>query len=336
MSLGVDKLLKEVEKAVSDSVEEKCQTFLNDFRLEVESSKNEIKDIVKDGPLLVLKGNEKHKVEGLKHKKLETLIKLVDAGQNVLLVGPAGTGKTKSAEQVSEALGLPFGCISVGSQTSKSDLLGYMDANGNYVSTEFRRAYENGGIFCMDEIDAGNSNVLIVLNSALSNGVCSFPDKVVKVHENFRFIGTANTYGNGADRMYVGRNQLDSATLDRFIVLDWYIDESLENAMEKPYKKHKEWLRAVRRLRDEVNQNQVRAVISPRMTMRCLVAYQIGNTVEDVVDMCIMPQIPSDKKDHYRKIVLDGFYGRSETPEIIDPADEDLLRKYHESIGLAF
>ena len=98
MSLGVDKLLKEVEKAVSDSVEEKCQTFLNDFRLEVESSKNEIKDIVKDGPLLVLKGNEKHKVEGLKHKKLERLIKLVDAGQNVLLVGPAGTGKTKSAE----------------------------------------------------------------------------------------------------------------------------------------------------------------------------------------------------------------------------------------------
>ena len=152
------------------------------------------------------------------------------------------------------------------------------------------------------------------------------------MHENFRFIGTANTYGNGADRMYVGRNQLDSATLDRFIVLDWYIDESLESAMARPYKKHKEWLRAIRRLRDDVWRNQVRAVVSPRMTMRCLVAYQIGNTVEDVIDMCIMPQIPSDKKDHYRKIVLNAFYDRSETPEIVDPADDNDNRLFRSEL----
>jgi hypothetical protein len=38
----------------------------------------------------------------------------------------------------------------------------------------------------------------------------------------------ANTYGTGADALYVGRNQLDAATLDRFYVVEMDYDRKLE------------------------------------------------------------------------------------------------------------
>lgn len=126
---------------------------------------------------------------------------------------------------------MPFYCKSVCAQTSKAELLGFINANGNYIITEFRKAYEFGGVFVLDEVDAGNPNVLAVLNSALSNSVCSFADLMVKKHEDFVLIACANTFGFGSDRQYVGRNQLDAATLDRFSVIEFNYDETLEIAL---------------------------------------------------------------------------------------------------------
>lgn len=307
MELGLGKLLKNVEKEVHTTIKKECDDYATSLLKTVEDAKEEVRQMAKTGPLLVVKELKKHKVEGLKHKSLNTLITLASVGQNVLLVGPAGTGKTKSAEQAAEALGLKFSCISVGSQTSKSDLLGYMNAEGKYVSTVFRDAYENGGLFCMDEIDAGNSNVLIVLNSALSNGICSFPDKIVKMHPDFRFVGTANTYGNGADRTYVGRNTLDGATLDRFTVIDWEVDQDLEKRLVEQFKNGDAWLKTIWYLRDDINQSGIRAIISPRMTVRCAMCWDLGNELEDVVKMCVLPQIPNDKRDSYEKKTIEKF-----------------------------
>lgn len=245
--------------------------------------------------LEIKKDETTYKLEGLKHKNLKKLIKLTNSNLNVLLVGMAGTGKTKGASQVAEALKLPFYCMSVGSQTSKSDILGYMNATGDYVRTAFRDAYENGGVFVMDEIDAGNSNVLIVLNSALANDICSFPDKMVKRHDDFRFIATANTYGNGADRTYVGRNQLDGATLDRFVVLEWEIDDALESALVKPYAMGEVWLKTMRTFRRQVEDLGLRAIISPRATIKGAHELELGFKIEDVIHSVILPQMPSDR-----------------------------------------
>lgn len=284
---GIDILMDEVKEAVSLQIKETVETNLKEYIDELKANK----------PLVVKTWGKTTQIKGLKHYNLENLIKLTGAGQNVMLVGMAGTGKTKGAEQTAEALGLKFYCISVGSQTSKSDLLGYIDANGKYVKTAFRDAYEKGGVFVMDEIDAGNSNVLIVLNSALSNDICAFPDKLVRRHKDFHFIATANTYGNGADRTYVGRNQLDGATLDRFTVLDWDIDESLEESLLSPFEHGKQWLAAVRHLRNEVKTKNIRAIISPRMSIKGATALDLGFPVHDVIQSVVLPQIPADRRD---------------------------------------
>ena len=292
---GLDLLLKEVSENVEAQIAEKSKVLISGI-------KKEIEELRKYQPTVVINGTKKHEITGLKHKQLNDLIALVGSGLNVMITGQAGTGKTKSAEQVAEALGLAFYCMSVGSQTSKSDLLGYMDANGKYVSTIFRQAYEKGGVFVMDEIDAGNSNVLIVLNSALSNGLCAFPDDMVKKHDDFRFVATANTYGNGADRVYVGRNQLDGATLDRFATIDWKIDEKLETAIT-PQGKYKDlWLAIVRGVRKEVEKHGLRMIISPRASVKGVVILEATNGNFDLAfEACVKPQCPQDKIETIKK-----------------------------------
>lgn len=168
---------------------------------------------------------------GLAHAHLETLLRVISADLPCLMVGPLGSGKSHAGCQVADALHLQFYCRSVCDLTSEVALLGYMDAQGNYVRTLFREAYEHGGVFLLDEIDAGNPAMLLVLNSSLANHHCAFPDAMIERHADFRLIAAANTYLTGADRQYVGRNQIDAATVNRFFFLDWPYDESLEAAI---------------------------------------------------------------------------------------------------------
>lgn len=177
---------------------------------------------------IFINNEAKAAVTGRQHNKLAQVLRYVQIRQSLYLYGPAGTGKTQLAETAAQAVNLPFYPISVCGQTTKSDLLGYTTANGTYIGTIFRTAYENGGVFLLDEIDNGNPNVTAVLNSALANGVCTFPDKVVKRHPDFICIAAANTFGTGASAEYIGRNPIDAATLDRFKQIFVDYDEELE------------------------------------------------------------------------------------------------------------
>lgn len=234
-------------------------------------------------------------LDGIQHKNFEHLIRVVHSNTPVMLVGPAGTGKSHAAEQVAEAMGLDFYAMSVGAQTSKSDIIGYMDAMQNYVRTVFRNAYENGGLFLLDEIDAGNSNVLIQLNAALANNYMSFPDGMIRRHSDFRMVASANTFGLGASRQYVGRNQLDAATLDRFVVLLWDIDDNLEQSLAGG-RYGPAWLDVVRYVRSFVDDQGLRIVVSPRATQRGSLLISHGMDFNDVLHMALLHQFGTEHK----------------------------------------
>lgn len=236
-------------------------------------------------------------LHGTRHDRFEQLLTVVGAGLSAMMVGPAGSGKTYASEQVAEALDFPFYSISVGSQTSKSDLFGYMDGGGTYRSTFFRQAYEFGGVFLMDEIDAGNANVLVLMNSALAGSQAAFPDqKMVQKHENFRFIATANTFGTGASRQYVGRNQLDAATLDRFVTIEWPIDLVLEASTVAHYTNGSRWHNVVQQVRRQVDSNQWRVVVSPRATMKGALLLDAGLNFDQVVEMVLLGSAAADQR----------------------------------------
>lgn len=280
-------------KGILDKMNEKAEEVIDK---KVDGELGELREEIKKRQQLEVKVADKvNTVTGRRHRQLETLITYSGLRLATLLVGMAGTGKTHAAEQVAEALGLNFYSMSVGAQTSKSDIIGYMDATGNYVKTFFREAYENGGIFLMDEIDAGNANVLIQVNAGLSNGLMAFPDKMVKKHEDFVFIASANTYGNGANRQYVGRNQLDAATLDRFAVLDWKIDEELEGQLAIG-RYGQAWYTAVKAVRQFVADKNIRALVTPRATQKGSQMLSAGLNVDEVINATLLGSVPEDKK----------------------------------------
>jgi MoxR-like ATPase len=254
-----------VEKVASDLAKLLANAGGKDdeLRAKVEKIEQDIADLrgnqVKD---LHIQIEDRPKVDaGKVHKSFEDLLIVAQCRQHAFLTGAAGSFKTSSAEKVAEVLELEHSAVSVCAQTTASTLLGYMNAVGDYVGTEFRKRYEHGGVFILDEIDNGNANVLAVLNSALANGSCAFPDGMVKRHEDFILVATANTYGTGANAQYVGRNALDAATLDRFNTIQWDYDEDLEYSICPT-----EWCKHVQLIRKAVANLGIKTVISPRAT----------------------------------------------------------------------
>lgn len=223
------------------------------------------------------------------HYLTPTVAQICSVGVNIMLVGPAGSGKTTCCEKVSDALGLQFFPMSVGPQTTKSDLLGFVDAGGNYHTTPLREAFERGGMLLLDEMDSAHAGVLTVLNSLLANGYCSFPDGVIKRNDNFRCICACNTYGRGADRQYVGRNQLDAATLDRFAVLDFDYDENLERAVAG----NDRWVSRVQMYRRRVFDLRLSVVISPRASIYGAKLLAVGIPEKRVEELVLWRGIPA-------------------------------------------
>lgn len=210
--------------------------------------------------IVVKQENKEPRNVGTQHREFETILQTISAGVNLALVGPAGSGKTTCVHHVAEALSLPFYSKSVSAQTGVHEFFGYQDANGNYVRTLFREAYENGGVFLLDEFDAGNPNVLASMNQATANGSCAFADGMVQKHSDFVVVMAGNTYGHGATSEYVGRNQIDKATLDRFAFIYFDYDESFELALST----NKDWTKEVQAIRKKVCEKRVKTIVSPR------------------------------------------------------------------------
>lgn len=237
---------------------------------------------------VIVRDSVSRTIEGDTHKSLADVVTALLSGEHVMMVGPAGTGKSTIAEQAADALGLASYSLSLSPQTPASSIIGYMQATGDYVSTLFRQAYENGGLFHFDEVDNSHPSVLAVINAALANGHMAFPDGMVKRHADFRAVASANTYGKGATRQYVGRQAMDAATLDRFTVLTIDIDETLERALchaqTDDAKTVERVLAYVRRIRKNATDKGLNVVVSPRASVGMVRLVSAGMSWEMAVD----------------------------------------------------
>lgn len=115
------------------------------------------------------------KLEERVHPIFEQVLFHVQCGDNVELVGPTGCGKSVLAEQVARALELPFGFVSMSDGVTESRLFGRVtpnlqDGKMHYTRPLFVELFEEGGLFLIDERDAGDPNVLLSINAALSVG----------------------------------------------------------------------------------------------------------------------------------------------------------------------
>lgn len=221
-----------------------------------------------------------------RHPQLETLVRMVSARKpdggrlNAWLAGPAGSGKTTAARMAAEALGLAFAAM--GAMSQPHELVGFVDAAGRYHDTPFTRFYRNGGLCLLDEVDASDANVTLVLNGALDNGRMTLPTgETIERHADFACVGAANTWGQGATAEFIGRNKLDGAFLDRWVRLAWVYDEKLETALSG----NADWAARVQRARKRAATAGLKVLITPRATIHGAALIAAGLAPDDAARM---------------------------------------------------
>lgn len=282
----------------TDKLQQEIQTIQGEQK-NLSKTTNELKAKVDSLNTKVLRvtvvNNDNKKNLGTQHRSFPTLLKILEQKLNVYICGPAGSGKTTAAQKCAEALNVPF--YFTGAIASEYKLTGFIDAQGKIVSTDFRKAYENGGLFLFDEIDASFPQAVLAFNAALANDFMDFPDKRVQKHENFYCIAAANTIGMGADRQYVGRNQLDAASLDRFVFLDWQYDENLEQELAG----NKTWTYKVQKIRKIVNEKKIRFVVSPRASIKGAQLLAAGFSESEMEEIVLWKGMDEATKNSIKK-----------------------------------
>ena len=293
---------RETGNALQNAIAQIIEDILNNTKIKTESpadtaTVNKLIDAKLAGraaPVTVTIDNKKTGVvthAGVQHKQFPNLLRLIQCGYPVWLPGPAGSGKTTAAMNVAKALGLPF--HHNGAIDTEYKLLGFTDAAGRFHETPFYRAYKDGGVYLFDEVDASNPQALVALNAALENGHCFFGNgECVPKHENFHVIAAANTYGAGATHEYVGRNKLDAATVDRFIMLAWEYDEELERHLAN----NDAWVAKVQSIRAKVKAKGVKHVVSPRASIRGAALLAAGFSEAEALDMVVYKGLSDDQR----------------------------------------
>lgn len=171
-----------------------------------------------------------HTVTGVTTENFEKIVVTVKKGFPVYMHGDAGTGKSHTAKQVAEALGLDF--YESQQVLFAHEMKGYGDAGGNFVPTPFFKAFTQGGLFFLDEIDASQPEALVVLNTAIANRRFDFPViGNVSAHPDFRVIAAGNTKMTGADIEYTARSVQDASTKNRFFFVHVDYCPAIENML---------------------------------------------------------------------------------------------------------
>jgi len=235
------------------------------------------------------------KLDG-QHPIFDRVLNLVARNGNVMLVGPAGCGKTHLAAQIAKALGRDYGFISGTAGASESHLTGWLlpvdGGKFEYAPAQFVTLYEQGNsLFCFDEMDSFDANMLMVSNVATANGHMVIPHRrdnpIVTRGPNMGFIATANTFGTGANPIYAARNQLDGATLDRWIIVEMDYDRAFEEKLALSEGLTVAELSAIWSLRDKVREAGLRRVISTRAIQKVAISKASGESWQDTMAMLV-------------------------------------------------
>lgn len=238
------------------------------------------------------------------HEVFYSLLKWASLGENVCLVGPAGSGKTSAARLAADMLGLEF--YSTGAVYTKFESVGYTDATGSYVSTALSLWASNpdGGLFLFDEMDSSAPKALTPLHECLDNRRLQLPGgQVVELTDKHICIAATNTWLRGADRTYGARSALDGATADRFVLLSTQYDEVFESSImgvdapegaaeqrdkrikaalrraENTREDRQKWVDIVRGLRARVAELNLQHIIGMRASRRVVALLEAGYKV---------------------------------------------------------
>lgn len=184
--------------------------------------------------------------------------------KNVLLIGESGTGKTALIRHYCAKNKIPYYRVVLNGATTPEELLGQllMDKNGKFtfnygVLIEFMR---HGGIFVFDEINAGQKEILHVLNSITDWErkaiITGNKGEVIEASPKFLAIACANPPEE------YDLEEMSMSLKSRFVTYYLDYDENVEKTLLG--KKNKVLLQLTHKVREARKNQEIRTPLTTR------------------------------------------------------------------------
>jgi nitric oxide reductase NorQ protein len=158
--------------------------------------------------------------------KWKYLVRSAVRGKNIMMVGPAGCGKTQAAKDLPVATNRPFFYFNLGAtQDPRATLIGnthFKDGQTTFDESAFVKAIQTeNAVILMDELSRAHPEAWNILMTVLDEGQRylrldeDINAPLVNVASGVSFIATANI---GTE--YTSTRVLDRALMDRFEIIE--------------------------------------------------------------------------------------------------------------------
>lgn len=274
--------------------------------------------------------------------KWKYLVRSAVRGKNIMMTGPAGSGKTMAVHKLVEALERPFFYFNLGAtQDPRGTLIGnthFSKEEGTFFSqSTFVKAIQTeNSIILLDELSRAHPEAWNILMTVLDEGqrylrLDEDPDgKTIEVAKGVSFVATANI-GNE----YTATRAMDRALVDRFIIVemetlnkeqeegllmrlfDGLDNEAASNIAEIAHATRKECASSAPRLTN---------AISTRLSVEMAGLVQDGFTLGEAAEVCVYPFFDADggldSERTFIKQVVQKFCGDSTDNDIFNLGDD--------------
>ena len=237
--------------------------------------------------------------------KWKYLVRSAVRGKNIMMVGPAGCGKTQAAKALPTATNRPFFYFNLGAtQDPRATLIGnthFKDGQTTFDESAFVKAIQTqDSVILLDELSRAHPEAWNILMTVLDEGQRylrldeDIDAPTIRVASGVSFIATANI---GTE--YTSTRVLDRALMDRFeiIEVDILTLEREEALLTTRYgdKVSAELIHAVADIADATRKEwrsetgKLTTMVSTRMTVRICELLADGFDLTEAAEVAILP-----------------------------------------------